>query len=613
MFSRIIGAAWAPLGFLVVTIDIWYLFGGPYWLLFAVVSLAVGMGFLSKTGFTPGIILSSSIVLVFQIWVALCSSALGWSLLASIFVSSLTLGIFGVLNLKRQAPRTWSMSRAMIVNLLWASTGTMIWAAGLLVAQFVPRASKLGWVMLGDSANNILMARDVVSAGGIQLGSDANPAPLPSALIGFALAPTRENTLISSTLQTDVSALASLWAALIGLSCLLIGALIQNSTGERNSHRNRLRVISGLASLLPLSWFISGYPLDFGFFNSQLALPLLIASLLAFYSTKSNSWVNLLIQPVLGTFLLATWAPLVLVPLALFASTILLGGRALWVKSRYDYLLLALSVCQFVVYAAVVLLPMLVSMSASVSVGGGVYEFSHSLLWTFAILAPALARLASGSFTTPAFVGSASVSLGLVAGELYLLFLNRALENPWTYYPLKFLWIALVVLLVLCIVHVSTILIRYVTRSVYFYSATILAVLGTIIFLNWSPMKVSGYVWKDPLQRIYAGSYMGRGDSTATVIFTATSGDITEFFWNSGIADEGAVNFWLLQDAADSIKPRVQRLREFAYGMFDAKNPDSICQVARETGGKLIVHTAQHDLAVQANSLCPEMQIELTD
>jgi hypothetical protein len=613
VLSRIIRAAWAPLGFLVVTIDIWYLFGGPYWLLFGVVSFTLGLGFLSKAGVIPGLILSSSAVLLFQIWIALCSSALGWSLLASIFVSSLTLGIFGVLKLKRQAAGTWIITRTRLVNFVWASSGTLIWVAGLLVAQFVPRASKLGWVMLGDSANNILMARDVVAAGGIQLGSDANPAPLSSALIGFALAPTRQNTLIASSLQADVSALASLWAVLIGLSCLLIGALVQIAAGDSNNQRNRLRVMSGLASLLPLSWFVSGYPLDFGFFNSQLALPLLFASLLAFYATKSNSWINLLIQPVVGTLLLATWAPLVLVPLVLFASTILIGGRALWAKSLHDYLFLALAICQFVVYAAVVLLPMLMSISSSVSVGGGVYEFSHSLLWSFAILTPALARLASGSFTTPAFVGSASVSLGLVAGELYLLFLNRALENPWTYYPLKFLWIALVVLLVLCIVHVSVILIRYVKRPFYFYSAIVLAVLVTIIFLNWSPMKVSGYVWKDPLQRIYAGSYMGRGDSTAKVIFTAASGDTSEFFWNSGIDDEGAVDFWLLQDAADSIKPRVQRLREFAYGMFDAKNPESICQIARETGGKLIVHTAQHDFAVQANKLCPELQIEISD
>jgi hypothetical protein len=591
---------------------IWYFFGGPMWLLGILAALPWVFILSSRFNLFLSSIFTGSTILVIELWVGIVSPFFQMPLFLAVGGSLLIIGFSGVLIRRRDSSEHVSVDKRLLFDFISVSAGSIVWVLALFVALFIPRSSKVGWVMLGDSANNILMARDVISAGGVEVGAQANPAPLPSALIAFSIAPSRENQFLTPNLFSDVMNLAGLWAALIALTCIAAGSLAFVAVRHFTDNPFKIRGLAILSSLLPLSWFVTGYPLDFGFFNSQLALPVLFVSLVSYYASILDKRNNLIVQPLLGTSLLAIWAPLVVIPVALFIATLVTTQRSEWRVLFRRYVLIAISALQFVLYASIVVLPMSSAMSSSVGAAGGVYGFNHSLLWALAAITPIFARLASKSWNDPRFVGPLAISLGVASAELYLLYLNRSLLDPWTYYPLKFLWIASTVLLLLLIVQVSSLMIQRFVRARTLIPAVVSGILGMVVFLNWSPMKVSGYIWKDPIQRILAGSFMGRGDSTAIRIFDSSKTEDTEFYWHSAIADESAVNFWLLQNAANSIKPQVQKLREFAYGMYSSEEPASLCLIANEIPNKLIVHSPVLNLQTQVNDFCPELGVVVT-
>jgi hypothetical protein len=596
----------------IATSGFWYIFGGPIWIFGLAVALPWVIFFSVRFNKLISSILAGSVILILEIWVGIFSSILSVPLFMSIGATLALIGFIGILFVNRRAKEISPVSVPFLWNILSVSFGAIIWYCGIIAAQFIPRSSKVGWVMSGDSANNILMARDVLTAGGIEVGAQSNPAPLPSALIAYAIAPSRENQFLENSLFSDVSNLSGLWAALIALTCVVSGSLVFVSARNYSDNVFKVRGLALLGSLLPLTWFYSGYPLDFGFFNSQIAMPILFLSLLTFYASLDHKRVNLVIQPLLGTLLLAIWAPLVVIPVSLYVATLLTTFRREWKVRVAEYWLVAFSAFQFVLYAIVVVLPMLLSMSSAVSASGGVYDFNHSMLWVLAGLTVILARFSSNSWINPLFVGPTAVAAGIVFAQFYLLYLNKSLEDPWTYYPLKFLWMASAVLLLLISVQISILLIRYLNNLKLFITAVFISIFAMVVFLNWSPMKVSGYVWKDPLQRILAGNFMGRGDSTAQIIFDSSETKDTEIYWNSGVENEEAINFWLLQNSANSIKPQVQKLREFAYGMYDRESPKSLCLIANEIPGNLKVHSPDKQLQFQLDELCPELEISVT-
>lgn len=596
----------------IATSGFWYIFGGPIWIFGLAAALPWVIFFSVRFNKLISSILAGSVILILEIWVGIFSSILSVPLFMSIGATLVLIGFIGILFVSRRAKEISPVSVPFLWNILSVSFGAIIWYCGIIAAQFIPRSSKVGWVMSGDSANNILMARDVLTAGGIEVGAQSNPAPLPSALIAYAIAPSRENQFLENSLFSDVSNLSGLWAALIALTCVVSGSLVFVSARNYSDNVFKVRGLALLGSLLPLTWFYSGYPLDFGFFNSQIAMPILFLSLLTFYASLDHKRVNLVIQPLLGTLLLAIWAPLVVIPVSLYVATLLTTVRREWKVRVTEYWLVAFSAFQFVLYAIVVVLPMLLSMSSAVSASGGVYDFNHSMLWVLAGLTVILARFSANSWINPLFVGPTAVAAGIVFAQFYLLYLNKSLEDPWTYYPLKFLWMASAVLLLLISVQISILLIRYLNNFKLFITAVFISIFAMVVFLNWSPMKVSGYVWKDPLQRILAGNFMGRGDSTAQIIFDSSETKDTEIYWNSGVENEEAINFWLLQNSANSIKPQVQKLREFAYGMYDRESPISLCLIANEIPGNLKVHSPDKQLQFQLDELCPELEITVT-
>src|SRR5690606_34431762 len=144
-------------------------------------------------------------------------------------------------------------------------------------------------------------------------------------------------------------------------------------------------------------------------------------------------------------------------------------------------------------------------------------------------------------------------------------FITRNSANPWSYYPLKFAWLAAVIIVVL-IVGLAGAFVARRFRGRWTASAgfTLLAV-GTIVFLNWAPSSGLGYVWKEPVDRLVTGEFLGDGDQVAEQIFELATLDQAHVLWKSGDPYEGSINFWVLQLWSDSMTENID-LKHFAYG-----------------------------------------------
>src|ERR1700742_4225688 len=119
--------------------------------------------------------------------VLLVSRALHVDIVWALVIASFAVGAVGGVLLARTAGAFRRPGRYAVALWCPALLGAVVWVATATLAQVVPGASRLGWVMNGDALNNIWYANLAVQDDGLLLGASANPVPLPSALIAAVL------------------------------------------------------------------------------------------------------------------------------------------------------------------------------------------------------------------------------------------------------------------------------------------------------------------------------------------------------------------------------------------------------------------------------------------
>ncbi len=208
----------------------------------------------------------------------------------------------------------------------WAAslTGGFVWVVGILVAAADPSSSTFGWVMGGDTANNLLFARTDLALDGVPLGPDRNPVPLPAVILALTMASGRANLSTAEFLAHDITALGISWGVLIFVLCALVGRLAARIAG---SGRREVPV-AALASLIP-DLVCFRYPIEYGFFNAHLTLVIVLAVFLVFLESRRAPGLALGLLAVAATLLLATWGPLVLFPAGLALVVVIRERRAL--------------------------------------------------------------------------------------------------------------------------------------------------------------------------------------------------------------------------------------------------------------------------------------------
>jgi len=546
-----------------------------------------------------------AVVLVFALPLVtlLFSGIAKTSIDGTVIATSLTVCVVG-LTLLARSPRvdSRSITRAKLAMALPSLLGATVWLGVLVIAQLRSGSQVVGWAMNGDSANNILFAREVIYRGGIGIGAGENPVPLTSAVMGLAMSFGRGDIPSSELLRHDVAAFALLWELLIALTCVLAGVLAVVIARQCGSNRVIAAVSGGIASVLPLSWLISGYPMQFGFFNTHVALPVVLAAVLAFLRWRAAPVAALSLLMLTATLLLAVWSPLVLLPAGLGLVIAIGGWRSVLAVRGSRAVLLTLSGAQLAAYGVFAVLPALIATGDTLGAQGGAITFPTLMLPIAAVTATFLAFAATRSLRSTLVMGTAALAITSLAGLAILL----VIASRWTYYPSKFAWLAGVVLALLMPGMILPAVSRLTHRIVPIVATGVLLAVASVALIPLAPTLTDGQRRLDPLSWIVANN-----DALAEQIFTLADLEKPRVLWESGDPNEGVINFWLLQIAANSLDRNFQ-LRVYAYDAFQMTGVESLCQILKVMPDGVEVLTANPALEGELTSNCPARVVSVT-
>jgi hypothetical protein len=492
-----------------------------------------------------------------------------------------------------------------------ASLGGLFWIVLTAISAQVPGASRLALVVHGDSANNVLFARQVLYNDGIAVGPQENPVPLPSALLALAMAPGREGLEPSELLRNDLTAFAGVWAMVIAGVCLLSGVVAAAIVARADAGNVTVGAVGAVVSFVPLTWLVTGYPLEFGFFNAHIALLIVLAAFAGYLVEERSPAHSLALLCLTATLLLTVWSPFVLLPAALALVVLLRHRRTLPAVRGWSGILLLAFFVQLVLYGLLVVLPSFLALSGFLSAPGGAHSVPRWILGAIIIATLVLALVAFRSPRHPIIFGLLATSAGGLVGLLALLFLSRNAPTPWTYYPLKYMWLITVVMLILSLGVVAAAIVHRIGNR-WIRVVALLAAAGLLVaFLDFVPRATTRENQSGPVIKLLRGEFLGHGDDVVDEITALADPEQSHLLWRSGIAHEDTINFWVMQMWADSLVEH-DELRIAAYGPNNPADVSRLCGIIGLMGGGTIVHSADAGLAGELEATCPEAQATVT-
>ncbi|AWB88643.1 hypothetical protein [Homoserinimonas hongtaonis] len=558
-------------------------------------------------GARKGVGLAVALPLLLSFWalggVLAVTAATNLPMLPTVITLWTVIGLGGAAACASRVDSVRLPSRAALAAWLPALLGAAVWLSTISVAGVLKGSSRISWVMSGDSANNLLFAREVVYRGGIVFGPLENPVPLTSALLGASIAAGRDRVAPQQLLAHDLESFAALWALLIALLCVLSGAVAASIVRAVTLRPVTIGIVAAGASCLPLTWFVSGYPIEFGFFNTAISLVIVLAAFLAFLSYRTSPALVLAAQAFTATLLLAVWSPLVLLPASLGFVTIVFMWRELLATRRSSLWLLVIAIAQLIVFGLAVVLPSVVSLGDFLKAQGAVHGFRTVMLPLLALAAVGLALFALKGHRSSALAGTIAIISGSGAILGVLLFISRNEPVPWTYYPLKFAWLASVILIVIIAGLLPALALRFLRGHSMQQIGVAAVMIATLVGLVVMPKLAFSLDTRGPLARIIDGDFLGDGDSVARQIVSLSDPDQSHLLWQTGQHYETAVNFWLMMMWADSMKENFE-LRAAAYGLEGTDDVGVLCRNIELMGGRTVVHSRRADLQQLLHDEC---------
>ena len=533
-----------------------------------------------------------SVVLVFGIALIVVYSGLLLGVpLAETFVGTLAIPMLVLIWVVRPKP-LWAKSdaaRFFRSRLFFAFLPMLISAICLIVAALSTAYPLVSWAMSGDQQNNVVSARRVVAAGGEELGKSAT---FTQDLIALAISGGRSGIRIEDVLTHDVMAVSALWAAVVLLTSVLLGLSAWSLVPKKSSPFASSFVIL-VAATFPLTWYVTGFATMYGFLNASLSFLLLILAWMMWQFGKRNASYGLSGQLILCVIVLATWPPLVLVPLTFSILTIVLARKMVLDDGLP---LLVASMILFVAYIVFNMAPVLTAGSGGLQLDGSIMEYR----WTTFLLVVGL------SIAVAYLVGSGSkiwdlgnLSLGVlgfsfasVLGVGYLVWGNRNLASVWIYYPIKFAWLSgASILIITSLAFCSWVLSRDKSKTIWLGLIGLAATIGTIMLMNPVPrgqvlplirvaVEANPYDGMVPEVSLYAGS--------KTFFSKYKSAEVDTF------ADQ-----WLFQLASKSVGDPV---RDLAY--HQPESVTDVCNALATLGPNALLITSSSDWALEVSSTC---------
>lgn len=578
------------------------------WPLLAIASIAVAVAVARVAGAGLGIATAAIGMLALLLGAMMLTTLLPQSMTWVIATIMLAVTATAAVAIDR-VPAGHTIDRASVALVVPAAIVSLAFPIVALLARVVPGATSIAWVMLGDSANNVLFARGIVDRGGIAVGAAENPVPLPSALIAFVMDPGRSRVAPQDLLEHDLDSFTVVWALAIGATAFIAGVLAASIARGAGAPTSVVAIASTAAAVLPLSWMFTGYPIEFGFFNTHVSTVILLGAVLAVVAGRGRPALVLSLLVVAGILSLAVWSPLVLIPIALAVVVPITEWRGL-IATRGPLLWLLIgSIVAAVAYGVIVVLPSLVRNAGFLSAAGGAAAFPKLLLPALAFISIVAMVLATGRVRSR-LVGVAfavAVAAGVGLGALLV-----TAQWQWTYYPLKFAWLSMLVVIVISVGGLVAGAWRAAARRSHRVAVGLSAIVavGCISSLALAPISVNSPDVQNPIRSILGGNVMGDGDTVTDEILALADPEQSHFLWHSDNPYEGVINFWVLQMWADSMTENTE-VRRAAYGLYDAEDVTELCRIVDLLGGGTIVHTADATLPEQVDESCEGVSIEI--
>jgi hypothetical protein len=525
---------------------------------------------------------------------------------------AIVMGVVGFL-VARRTPNVWRRpSRYAVVLWCPALLGGLVWMLTVGISQFLPGASRFGWAMNGDSLNNLYYAGAITTDNGIAFSATKNPVPLPADLIAIALgAGSPASASGGAALEHELSAFTLVWVLLLVLTCLGLGVVLASLVSPTLT--SAVATVSALGSLLPLTWLVSGLTIQWGYFNVNVLLPLLIGAWLCYLGSARNPVAALCSLLGLSILMLAVWTPLVL-PIAALGVTIVVRHFSSFRVLRGWRLVAPLALlAAALAFIAVATIPTLVSQSDALAASGSGFLGFPNLWWPVPIVLVlcALTVLAIRRATSlPVVSGLVALVLGAAVATGLLLFLARANSDIFSaYYPKKLAWILLIVLGAILLSFVFGALAGRVRISLLAMLAAV-ALFAAVIL---PPGTWPELLQRQPVVRIPADFVRHGGESTVDDILRFTSREHSTILWQTGNPDQPIINEWLLLGhggLAHGNKKLITIIGDqyFLYrgsGRYSDSEIGSLCKTLPLLHDPVVI-TANRSLATELKSSCPE-------
>ncbi|ANF32891.1 hypothetical protein A0130_15565 [Leifsonia xyli] len=464
----------------------------------------------------------------------------------------------------------------------------------------------LSWAMQNDAVWNLVSSRFLITDAGLIPSLHPNVSPLVSVLLAAAMATGRPEAGAPGLLQHDIAAMAGVFAATTVVTAFLAGLVAgQLVRGPRPVLRS---IAAVLGSALILSWFVAGFSIQFGFYNVMPTLACLFAAWLAWRGAGRTPVAAIGILLLAATALLALWAFLAIIPLALagVAGVRWLLGRP-WCAGVPWVAWVALAVCalQLVAYALLFSVPDLRREQGALAQGGSMAPVTPALLYVLAGVAIALAAV---SFATPGrrshLLGVLAVVVPSVGVYIFLASNVGADQYAWGYYPAKLVWfigiLSLVLSLGLALDAVAAATLT-VWRRVAAVAGVLIAVGSTAAGVLPKPPTFGALV---PYADILHGQGVASGDAVLPTLFALKDPSQAHtmlagyFDWRA----DGFANLWLLGASATS---GTDPIRPFGYSLR-VDDPQQVCAALGAWGPGAEIRTHDEGLEARLRELCPD-------
>lgn len=580
-------------------------FGAPTWIIMVVAALPWMPVLVSRLGGATGV----AVLIVLELWLLLAqlmtTAALQLPMVPSVIVTLGLLGLVGSAILYRSAETGGRPTSAGVTVVAGSLVGGLVWLVTQGLAAVIPGATRVSWIMRGDSANNMLFARQIVYDSGIHIGATENPVPLPAALMAVVMDAGRSGIAPEDLAGHDLGSFTQVWSIGIIITCVLAGLAAGAIAQQATSSRATLAVASVVGSLIPVSWIVTGYALDFGFFGTHVALPIVFTAVILFITSERRPAVAMAMLTVTATLLLAVWSPLVMIPAALGAVMLVRSRRELLATRGRSLAVLLIGFTQLLAYGFGVVMPVFIVNATFLDAGGGVIVFPRLAqvigLLVVALVATAVLAYPARRHLVP--VAVIAVVLALAAAVGGLLFISRDSPDPWGYYPMKLAWMSSTILVVLLVGTAAAALHRLSSRPWLQRSGLAVIAVGLTAVLAYTP-TASATPHLNPVVQVLSGTSLGPADIVAERVIELADSERSHFLWNSGSEYEQQINLWVMQLWADTLVGNLE-LRTAAYGYYDHTDIDELCRIVGLLGGDTVVHTAETDLASRVAVACP--------